>query len=160
MSKKMEPADWQERHSPTEAVTVRITGSRRQETARRRKSDARIFERLLHDDQQQAAVEINDAFNAITGHVGCRIMVYEPDYVPGTGDKGHRMDILRRTYMEWADIGDKGKFSHAAALDIICYGKGLREVDSGRRKAHGFAKTNLVNALDVWCEVRGWKISH
>jgi hypothetical protein len=67
------------------------------------------------------------------------------------------MDILRRTYVEWAEIGVKGKFLHAAALDIICYGKGLREVDSGRRKAHGFAKTNLVNALDVWCEVRGWR---
>jgi hypothetical protein len=156
MGKKMEPADWQDRHSPTEAVTIRVTSGRRQETARRRKSAVRLFDGLL-EEEQDAMQEINDAFNAITGHVAGNIMLYEPDYVPGTGERGHRMDILRRTYMEWAETGVRGKFSHAAALDLICYGKTLEIVDSERRKRHGWARENLRDALDAWCKLRGWK---
>lgn len=158
MSKKrdMEPADWQERHSPTEPIETRVTAERKIARTRRRKADARIFDNLL-EDQQQAMVEINDAFNDITGHVGASIMMYEERVSRTTGDRSQRRDILRRTYIEWAELGLRGKFNHAAALDIIVFGKGLREVETERRKAHGFAKDNLVDALDCWCEVRGWK---
>jgi hypothetical protein len=151
-----EPADHQELHSPTEAVTVRLTGTRRQEQARRRTAAVRLFEGLL-GDHQDAMQEIHDAFNDITGVVGGSIMLYEADYVPGTGERGTKRDVLKRTYLEWAELGVRGKFNHAAALDIIAFGRDLKQVDTARRKRHGFAKENLINALDVWRELRGWR---
>ena len=155
--KRKEPInEFQEAHSPTEAVTVRLTGSRRKETARRRTTAVRLFDGLL-EEHQDAMLDINDAFNDITGHVGGNIMLYEPDYVPGTGERGARKDIRRRTYMEWAGLGVGGKFNHGAALDIIAFGKDLKTVDTNRRKRHGWAKENLIAALDEWRNLRGWR---
>ena len=150
-SKEKEPADWQESHSPTMPVLTRITGQRRMETTKRRTAAVRLFDGLLEDDQQ-AMVEINYVHNTFPGK--SNIMMYEADYVPGTGDAGTRDIDLRRVYFTWASIR---KFNHAAAMDIIGFGMNLKDVDHNRRKRHGWAKENLKDALKEWRTLRGWR---
>lgn len=146
-----EPADWQEVHSPTEAVTVRLTGTRHKIQSRQRKADCRLFDGLLPDDVE-AMVEINFVYNSFPGKPN--IMMYCPDYVPGTGERSMKALELRRLYFEWAVIPS---FNHAAAMDIIGLGKGLRQVDRERRKQNGWSKENVKAGLKEWRDLRGWR---
>jgi len=158
-----EPSEYQEAHSPTEAVMTKVTNQRQLESTRRRVADGLVVSGM-YPDHEYAMQEIFDGFNYITGNVSVRISgCYQPvrpdkhkgDYQEKDGLPWHAW--IRPFYFEWVDLGQRGKFNHDAAIAIIVFGQNLKQVDTDRKKRHGFAKENLINALDVWRELRGWR---
>ncbi len=65
-AERMEPKDWQEAHAETEAYLVRHDAYTDVELTRRRKVDGRFWE-AMGPDRVQAALDIRDAFEIVTG---------------------------------------------------------------------------------------------
>ncbi|MAX82367.1 MAG: hypothetical protein CL843_19585 [Crocinitomicaceae bacterium] len=69
---------------------------------------------------------------------------------------------LEDAYRDWAKelIGEKSHpdrhLRHTAAIDIIAFGLSCRKVDAKHHKRNGWAKDNLIEALEVYCKLRGW----
>ncbi len=151
------PQDFQEDRTPTETVELRAGAQGRTvERCRRRVTDARLWEGMSVP-QQDAAVEIERAFALISRGVGYRISnPYAPRVDHGRTNANERQGIVVAGYVSWANDCMKAKLSHAAALDILGFGKTCREVDRERRVRKGWARENLSECLFLWCKMRGW----
>lgn len=157
----VEPADWQELHSPTEPVRVRLGhGGREADTVtRRRVSDARFWGGL-DGQQQDAMVQIDEALRATAGttYAPASRFIREPK---GTGNEspGERRLRLLDAWRDWSREGARRLGLHFAE-PLIAYlidPVTLGEIDRRRRWRNGTARGKIVAALDLWCEVRGWK---
>lgn len=148
-------ADWQERHSPTDEVMVRIDAKRNTQLCRRRKTDARLFD-ALDPDQERAAAWIVIAFEHLTGPVAVKVGRLER--VPaGIDDARDFVADASSAYLRWGrDCLPKG-ISHAAVMDVLAYGKSARQVDRVRRKRKGWTMENLLDGLTLFCKLQGWK---
>ena len=89
-----EPAYWQELHSPTEVVSLKVgyEGKKVPTRTRQRKQDVRLFEGLT-EAHQQAMENILVGFNYVTRSVSGNIMVYE-EHIPGTGERSSYYEDL------------------------------------------------------------------
>lgn len=151
----VQPADWQEHHSPTESVLVRLTGQKKMTIARRRKTDARLWE-AMSGFQQEAALEISDTFEGITAGTAPKIQNLER-----TGGKaGHPASTAHieetEAYWRWAESVQRAGLSHAAVVDILIIGESCRTVDASRHKRKGWAMENLLACLNLYCQLQGW----
>ncbi|MCR9215290.1 MAG: hypothetical protein NXI13_16355 [Proteobacteria bacterium] len=136
---------------------VRITGDKSLTTTQRSAWLAKLFD-SLSEDEREAMKEIDFVFRYLTGRAGGHIMMYEPDYQPGTNKNDTRNSDLVKDYFDWAGRPEKRpNFHHAAVLDIVHFGKTMRECDRSRHKYHGWARRNLGKALHEYCIVKGWR---
>lgn len=149
---------WQERHSPTETIEVRITSERSKVQTRRRKQDARLYDGLT-SHQIKAMENIDAGFRALTQGGGMSKMRFEARIPAGDSPApGQRHDWLERTYMEWhRQTQIEGGINGAAVLDIVVFGKGTGAVDKLRKKRKGWARENLIEeGLKLYCKICGW----
>ncbi|TVQ82561.1 MAG: hypothetical protein EA357_08895 [Micavibrio sp.] len=148
----------QENKEPTAAVQTRMSATRKTETHRRRITDARLWQ-AMSPFQQNAALAVEQAFRLMSRGLGYRISA--PDK-PRTGspypaDCGSARDGEKiALYFQWAERCKTEKLNHAAAVDILIYGKSCRAVDRVRHMRNGSARRNLLACLDVYCTLRGW----
>lgn len=151
------PHDFQEQHSPTETVELRGHGQRTTDRHQRRLLDARLWDSLT-PPQQDAALEIAATYQRFSGSLGYKMM--DPHRLPG-GQKSpddpsvHQTHILS-LYFDWAKTCQKQKHSHAMTVDILVFGHSCRQVDKERRQRRGTARQNLVDCLNLYCDLRGW----
>lgn len=152
-----QPSDWQERIEPTEAVEVTISRSTRRvrEICRRRVVEARLWD-AMSGDQQGAAERIAGGFEVITAGLGASGMRLGVRGDRSYGDPWEGARGLIEDYWAWAKRTQRQELSVAAALDVLAFGLSCREVDRRRRKRKGWARGNLFEALEVYCDVKGW----
>lgn len=164
-----EATDWQEGHSPTEAVLVRVSDKRQKEQSRRRKQDARLFDAIEAAGLERPAIWVIRGFEALTGPVSVRIASLEAR-VSGRGDREERMaraamlraeEIgaiakMKDAYVSWGAECTRRGISHAAIVDVLCFGKTPNQVDKDRRKWNGWAKDNMMRGLQLFAVMRGW----
>lgn len=151
-AEQMEPADYQEVHSPTEATTVRvrIEGSKRvsREVARRRKPDARLWS-AMRPEQEAAAENIAAAWYLITGEVGCKVARFEPGGGGRRESTTERATRLVAAYMAWArDLDERGYPHRVAAMSVLLGNETMRHAERIRNRRNGWARENLMEALD------------
>lgn len=161
MSHELEPVDWQERHSPTVEYTVRgdvrVDGTlkvRREVigVARRRHSDARLFD-SLGEQQQKAMQEIERAHKHHVRGLGVQARRYDVMVSPGVFDLDAVEDLLSQ-YMQWREESVGKGIDVEAVMSIVVDGFYPRTVDRARQRRHGWARDQLDRALDLWIN---WK---
>lgn len=154
--KKSTPQDFQERHSPTEKVTVRLTAERHQHTSQRRIVDARLWESMTLG-QQDAALAVAAAHDMMGRGMG--YVQSNWHRIPGCAGPDNIAESHARminTYVEWAQKCAKRKISHAMIVDVLCFGFSCRMIDHDRRLKSGATRENLMKGLTLYCELRGW----
>ena len=159
----MGPEEFQERHSPTVPVTVRMqvydpASGRivRQEVqqTRRRKSDARIWEQMS-GEQEVAAFMIFAAFMVMAGEVGVKVAAFLRER--GAPCDDDTILMLRRHYVKWSRDCAAHRLNVSACMDFLAHGESMGDIERKHRKRHGWALRNLLDCLDVYCKLRGWK---
>lgn len=150
-----EPSDWQEDHSPTDNYEVRLTGQKKTTIARRRKSDARLWE-SMSGHQQDAAIRIARAFELITSGTAARAQTYERSGIVGIRPPSRAQIEVVEEYFQWAEAVLRAHLSHAAVVDVLVVGESCHSVDSARSKRNGWTKQNLLDCLNIYCQQQGW----
>ncbi|KJS40370.1 MAG: hypothetical protein VR70_05890 [Rhodospirillaceae bacterium BRH_c57] len=152
----MEPADWQERHSPTDGVVVAmpIPGTVRTEVHQcQRRRSARIMAELT-DNQARAAQRIYEAFKAITLPVSSKIASYDPP--TGRGECAEWSAFIQdcvRDYKRWADACADRHVDEVVVLAITVHGMSLEAAEQQARKRRGHARETLIAGLDLYCKI-------
>lgn len=153
---RMDALDHQERHSPTEAVMVQITGTRVRQQGRRRKMDARLIE-SLSPDQERAADAIVAAWRILSQGLGGGIMRYDEAVSRGAAADGESADDYRHKllsrYIEWGLACPRSGIHRGAVMQVIAYGHSPNAVDCAMRKQHGWVKANLLEGLTLYCKI-------
>jgi hypothetical protein len=151
--------EWQEFHSPTEAVeiTISLATRRVKESCRRRKADARVWN-AMSPDQELAAERILKGFLLCGGAIGCRTMPYNLSLTSGSMSSEEGFDTqyiqmqveIANRYREWTLTAQKGKISVG---DIVGYLSGLdtlNDLDKFNRVREGTARKNLFEGIDLY----------
>lgn len=157
-SAEREPADWQEAHSPTEAVIVRIDRGRTRQAGRRRKSDARMWE-AMSPRQESAAEAIAAGFALVAGEIGVRTQAFQrlgrglsaPDAA-----RADRQAVLVHRYHDWARRSGERGLVVADVLQILAHGESCHQQDRRTHKRNGTALGHLLEALDLYAVMQGW----
>jgi|AntRauTorcE11897_2_1112592.scaffolds.fasta_scaffold00581_8 hypothetical protein len=151
--------DYQEQHSPTRPVRLKISSLRQQTTARRRILDARLWDQL-RPQQQDAALKINSGYYLMSKGRGFKISAPHLENTGGTApadETEHQIQTVQ-FYLDWAKRCQQKNISHAACIDILVFGKSCAAADKDRRKRKGWAKINLFEGLQLYCKMKGWPI--
>lgn len=154
--KKRTVQDMQERHSPTEQVSVRLTAERRLHKSQRRIVDARLWEGMSAV-QQDAAIEIAMAHEMLGRGMGYVLSNWQR--IPGCSGPSNISEAHARLinfYTGWAQKCAKQKISHAMVIDVLCFGFSCRMLDHDRRQRPGGTRENLMKGLSLYCDLRGW----
>jgi len=155
---ELQPHDWQEGHSPTEFVKVRISEQRTTILCRRRKTDARLIDSLTAWEQDAAGM-IYAGYVALIGPVGYKVQSFERRDPSIDHALDRRTDLIER-FRQWSKQAQKDRINVPAVLDVVADGRGLREVDIQRRKRNGWARENLLDGLRLYCRQRGWQSTY
>jgi hypothetical protein len=150
--------DIQERHSPTEPVTVRLTATRSAHKSQRRIVDNRLWE-AMSSSQQNAALQIALAFELMGRGLGYVNSNWQR--IPGCKGQSNVSESharLIQVYTEWAAHCALNKISHSLIIDILCFGHSCRTVDRDRRLKNGSARANLMQGLSLYCRRMGWPV--
>jgi hypothetical protein len=152
-----EALDWQEKHDPTDPVMVRVDATRVEELGRRRSLDNKLWT-AMSVEQIQAALEIRDAFEIVTGGLGSLIAHYAEQTSRGLKclEDSEYVANLQITYSKWGADCARRHISVSAVLDVLCFGESCRQVDAARRHMHGWMRAQLFDALTVYAQIRGW----
>ena len=150
------PHQSQEAHSPTENITLRAARGQEKQDARRRITDARLWDAMT-PTQQDAALQIAHAFE--TSSRGLGYITSDWQRIRGGGgvnNIGERHAGLLRSYGEWAALCTKNNVSHSLVIDVLVFGFSCRALDRDRRQGQGFARANLMEALWLYADIKGW----
>lgn len=154
--KNKTPHAQQEKHSPTESVTVRLSSERTTQKSQRRIVDARLWE-SLSGEQQDAAIEIALAFEMMGKGLG--YVTSDWQRIPGCrgpGNVGAAHARLINGYVDWTKQCHREKISHSMIIDVLVFGFGCRALDRERRTASGTTRQNLMDGLTLYCVLKGW----
>lgn len=153
------PHDFQEQHSPTESVSVRITAERREQRSTRRITDARLWDGLTQP-QQDAALQIAFAYETMGRGMGFVISNWQRlPGSPGSHNIAESHARLISTYIGWAQACQKQKIHHSLIIDVLVFGQTLVAVDRDRRVRKGTARQNLIEGLSLYCKLQGWPVN-
>jgi hypothetical protein len=153
------PHDHQEKHSPTENFSLPPEESAQKQeihSNQRRIVDARLWGAMTAI-QQIAAMDIAVTVESLSAGLG--FAKVDLNHVRGSAGgnaseaHGHKI----RAYFEWAQKCHHLKISHAMILDILVFGHSCRQADRDRRVRAGSARQNLMDGLDLYCKLQGWR---
>lgn len=153
-----EPADWQEAHSPTQAVMVQIDSKRTRQAGRRRKADARMWE-AMSPRQEAAADAIASAVALITGEVAIRTQSFQRlgrGHTRPDEDRVSRQATLVQRYQAWCERAGERELNVSDVLQILVHGESCHQQDRRIRRRNGTALHNLLEALDLYAVLQGW----
>lgn len=151
------PHDLQERIAPTEAVEVHNAQERESRQCRRRLVDARLWD-SFDSTLQQAATEIAYAFEALSKGLGFSTSNW--NRVPGARNPTAAANSHARLtgiYIDWTRACHDAKVSHSMVIDILCFGISCKALDRDRRVRGGKSRQNLLDGLDLYARMRGWR---
>jgi len=148
----------QEKEHPTEPYEVKVTNEKTVTRTRRRKQDARLFDDL-DSYHQQAMEEILDGWNYATNGIGVKVMQWKrfEERHRGKFPLTSRGEDMRTNFVDWATRGREREFHLRGAIEIIVFGWSLNKTDKFFKKRNGWAKWNLLDALNSYCKLRGFK---
>jgi hypothetical protein len=149
------PHGLQERHSPTEDFSLRLSAGREQRSGRRRITDARLWA-AMSPAQQDAAIEIAALFEALSRGIGYTSSDWTRLRGGGGGNPAEIQGRLFTGYADWARRCHKAGVSHSMILDILAFGFSCHALDRDRRARPGWSRRNLLKGLALYCEVKGW----
>lgn len=152
----MTPQDVQERHSPTEPVSVRLTAERQTHGSQRRIVDGRLWDAMT-PIEQDAAIAIAASFDMMGRGMGYVLSNWQR--IPGCGGQSNISEAharMMRFYMEWAQACTRKKISHSMVADVLCFGFSCRMIDRDRRLRTGATRENLLRGVRLYCDLRGW----
>lgn len=152
-----DPYDWQEAHSPTEFVEVKISEERTTQMCRRRKLDARLIEGMT-TWEQDAANLIYEGHVLLAGASGYKPQSFERKE-PARETLAERQADVMDAYWAWSIRALREKLQPSAVVLILANGWTCRDVDSFRRKRKGWASENLKECLRLYCRMKGWPTS-
>jgi hypothetical protein len=150
------PHDFQERHSPTESVTLRLTAAKETVKSQRRIVDARLWD-AMSASQQRAAIEIAIAFETMGRGLG--YVSSDWQRIPGATGPSSAAEAHSRlinAYIDWTRRCHPRKVSHAMVIDILVFGFSCKSLDRDRRVRAGAARENLFEGLSLYADLRGW----
>ena len=150
------PHRTQERHAPTQAVTLRQHDKQQEQSCRRRILDARLWD-SLSQEEQDAAYEIALAYESLTKGLGAGTSDWSR--LPGARNPSAVANAYGRLsggYMDWARRCQTSGVSHSMIIDILCMGISCSALDRDRRVRKGTARQNLLDGLTLYARLRGW----
>ena len=127
------PHDFQESHSPTEGVSLKIAADRQISNSQRRIVDARLWD-AMEPLQQQAAIEIALAFETMGRGLG--YITSDWQRVPGANGPstvGEAHSRLINSYIDWTKRCHKENVSHSMVIDILAFGFSCRALEPDGR---------------------------
>jgi hypothetical protein len=161
-----DPLDWQERHSPTEAVRIILPRSRTPQTVRMRSGYAALWKGWTQD-QRRAFLRIGAAFAVIGRGLGVpsKTLPMESDLrwydsAPSTATHGERSDYeaeLVARYFEWGRECTRSRINHSAIMDVIGYDLSCRQVDRRRHQRDGTTAAHIAEGLALYIRLGGAK---
>lgn len=153
---RVTPQDVQERHSPTEPVSVRLTAARHTQKSHRRIVDSRLWDAMT-PMEQDAAAAIAASFEMMGRGMGYVQSNWQR--IPGCQGQSNISEAharMMRFYMTWAQACTRNKISHSMVADVLCFGFSCRMIDRDRRLRTGATRENLMLGLRLYCDLRGW----
>ena len=149
--------DYQESHSPTEAIVNKISAERNTEITRRRALDSRLFD-SLSQEQQEAMFAIRSAWEIMTNDVTIRtqqlgVRVQSSRHSDTETERAIR---LQQDYRRWQSLCQQDGVVISAALDVIVWNATITSVDKGRGWKAPRGRNNFTRSLDLYCSMRGW----
>ena len=150
-----DPADWQELHSPTQPVEIKISQSRKKRVGIQRILHKKLLDNLTYD-QQRAAENIAAGYSIVTSGLGFKQNRWERIEFRTVEYLTDRQVDLAHDFWLWREEAARYKIDIQAVLRIIVWGDSCRKVDADYKK-RGFAMGNLVDGLDIYTS---WKLSH
>ena len=116
--------------------------------ARQGPAGTRFFS-MLTDEQMRASEMIARGFHLRTAGLGMRTQSFswQPKSTGSTED--WQLDLMLR-FTLWAEAVQREGLSFAAVLDIIVFEKSCRTVDKERKKRNGFARSQLLESLELY----------
>ena len=157
----MEPAEFQESHSPTEWVDVLWRRHVDPETgevvevhvhnARRRAAEARFWNRLS-DPGQAAAEALARGFWGMVGALYIRPVSVEMRAGRATGSAMAEGTVFVRDYREWT----RRYASPAPVVNVVCLAESCTATDRKFRRRNGWASDVVLKGLDEYCRMKGW----
>lgn len=124
----------------------------------RRVMDAEVFAELEEEYWRTRALEqIVGAWRRKT--VGVGMKTFDPNRVPGNGDLAAAVDFnadLERVFDSWTLRCKDREIDWRVVTDRFCHGTSLRVIEHTAKKRNGWAKGEIIRAVDVWCELRKW----
>lgn len=154
--KKETPHDYQERHSPTEGVALRLSSTKEVTQSQRRIVDARLWD-AMEPAHQRAATEIALAFETMGRGLG--YIVTDWKRIPGAGGPASAAEMHSRLincYIDWTKRCHRQNISHSMIVDILVFGFSCKALDRDRRVKTGFSRENLMQGLVLYSEMKGW----
>lgn len=117
-----------------------------------RKAGGSRFFSILSDEQMRASEMIARGFHLRTTGLGMRTQSFswQPKSTGSADDR--QLDLMRR-FTVWAVAVQRKGLSLAAVLDIIVFEKSCRTVDRERKKRNGFARSQLLESLDLYRKI-------
>ena len=143
------------RHGGVIKRMVKLTEDRKAHEGFMCNLHARLID-SLDQPQQDAVIDITLGFEGATRGMGMKISSYSQRMDVGLSNDDKLQDLVK-LYFKWATELQREKLSHAMAMDVIGYGKPLRDIDRDRGLRKETAKRNLIKCLDIYCKLRGWK---
>ncbi|MCF8469070.1 MAG: hypothetical protein K9G33_16870 [Sneathiella sp.] len=100
----------------------------------------------------RASEMIARGFHLRTTGLGMRTQSFswQPKSTGSADDR--QLDLMRR-FTVWAVAVQRKGLSLAAVLDIIVFEKSCRTVDRERKKRNGFARSQLLESLDLYRKI-------
>lgn len=164
----MGPEHWQEQHSPTEAVMVRVRdevadGHAKRVTriaCTRRKTDARLWDAVEKWDREWEADEIERGAYLFLRPLAYKTTNYDREIKTTNPDAiDHGLDLMHR-FQVWSEDAAAEGVNTTAVLAILLHGWSARQCDAHWRKRRGWAMANLKAGLDhytVLARRRKWR---
>lgn len=110
-------------------------------------------------DHVNAVDDIYYAYRLITDEVSTiKVHVMERMSPSHKGEYQPQGQLRRiKDFQRWANVLREHDVDLSSALDIIVYRNSPHSVDRSRKRRNGTALKNLVDALNLYCRLRGWK---
>lgn len=174
---KLEPIDHQEKHDKTEDVLVTVMNTvdakgkakrKMKKSARRRKSDARIWEAIyeppkpgaksLGAEREWALERIGRGHSLLSGDIrvrGANFFVMETSYSGGAEITAAEYEELETDFHAWYQRCKTDGHAPSAVIDFIVDGLSMSAIDRKHKHRKGWALSNLISALDVFLDIKG-----
>lgn len=125
---------------------------------RRRLQDARIWNRIRAQGYEDVAANLCYGFaylcwggRAITSSWCERVSTsFNPNPENLSEGRIEYLQHCRKDYLAWADECQKHGIKHRAAMDILFFGKGTKEVEQIYGRRHGWAMSNLLQSFEFY----------
>ncbi len=140
---------------PVEVVLSHASGRKQATKTEVRIGDARLWHALTHA-QQDAAVAIERAMTVLTGGMGIRIAKLERLNFKGGARPEEVYAQMNIDYMEWGRRCGLARINADIVRDY-CRGIGLERLASLKRMRRTTAREHLINGLQEYVEMKGWR---